>query len=365
MLAILNRWREEDVMAVCALRGVSAGFRSECRPGVSAHAVGMRGGWDVTAVARLIQFCRRWQPDVVHTQLSRADWIGRPLARAIGVPVISTIHNVHSRMYGAEFTPLVARIGLACDRLSAKFATRFVAVSSGVRRDLEAHGVPADRIVLIHNGLNLDRRSPAAPRDVVRRTWNVAPDEIVVGTVALFKAQKGLSFLVEAARMATVANPRLRFVHMGYGPLRDEVAGQIAAAGLGDRFRLLDRVPDPMTLLSGLDVFALPSMWEGLPIALLEAMSAGLPAVGTAVSGIEDVIEHNRSGLLVPPADAGALANAILSLAADPAARRRLAEGAASRIARFAPDVVASEYRQVTLQVLAPPGAAAVNRRIH
>jgi glycosyltransferase involved in cell wall biosynthesis len=362
LLAILNRWRDDDVVTVCALRGVSAAFRSECRPGIHTQAIGMRGGWDVTALARLIQFCRRWRPDVVHTQLSRADWIGRPLARAIGVPVVSTIHNVHSRMYGAEFTPLVARLGLACDRLSAKLATRFVAVSSGVRRDLEAHGVPADRIVVIHNGLNLDRRPAPAPRDVVRRAWNVAPDEVVVGTVALFKAQKGLSFLVEAARLATAANPRIRFVHMGDGPLRNQVARQIAEAGLGDRFRLLDRVPDPVKLLSGLDIFALPSMWEGLPIALLEAMSAGLPAVGTAVTGIEEVIEHDKSGLLVPPADARALASAILSLAADPAVRHRLAAGAISRIAYFAPDLVASEYRQVTLQVLAPHGAGVVHR---
>jgi glycosyltransferase involved in cell wall biosynthesis len=180
--------------------------------------------------------------------------------------------------------------------------------------------------------------------------------------VALFKAQKGLPFLVEAARIATARNPRLRFVHMGDGPLRDDVVRQIAAAGLGNRFRLLGRVRDPVQLLAGFDMFALPSIWEGLPIALLEAMSAGLPVVGTAVSGIEEVIEHDRSGLLVPPADAGALAHAILSLASDPIARRRLAAGAASRVTRFAPDLVAAEYRQVTLQVLAPHGAAAVTR---
>ena len=362
LLAVLNRWREDDTVTVCALRGVSAAFRSECRPGVEAHAIGMRGGWDLAAVARLVQFCRRWRPDVVHTQLSRADWIGRPLGRALGVPVISTIHNVHSRMYEAEFTPIVARLGLVCDRLSAKFVTRFVAVSSGVRRDLEANGVPSDRIVVIHNGLSLDRRPTAAARDVVRRAWNVSPEDIVVGTVALFKMQKGLSVLVEAARIAAAVNPRLRFVHMGDGPLRDDITRQVAAAGLGDRFRLLGRVPDPVKFLSGLDIFALPSIWEGLPIALLEAMSAGLPAVGTAVSGIEEVIEHDRSGLLVPPADAGALANAILSLASDPAARRRLAEGAVSRSASFTPDLVASAYRQLTLQVLAGHGTTAVNR---
>jgi glycosyltransferase involved in cell wall biosynthesis len=360
LLAVVNRWRRDDTVAVCAVRRVGAAFRNECRTAVETHTIGMRGGWDVVGLARLVLFCRRWRPDVIHTQLSRADWIGRPLGRALGVPVVSTIHNVHSRMYRAEFTPLVARVGLACDRLSARFASRIVAVSSGVHRDLEAHGVPPDRIILIHNGLNLDGRATPLPREVVRRSWHAAPDDIVVGTVALFKAQKGLSFLVEAARIAIAANPRVRFVHMGDGPLREAVSRQIAAAGLGDRFLLLDRVPDPMTLLSGLDVFALPSMWEGLPVALLEAMSAALPSVGTAVSGIEEVIEHNRSGLLVPPADPGALADAILHLAADPLARRTLGEAAAKRVACFASDLIASQYWQATLQVLEQDGTGAV-----
>jgi glycosyltransferase involved in cell wall biosynthesis len=363
LLAVVNRWSDKDAVAVCGLRGVSETFRSECRPAVEAHAMGMRGGWDIAAVIRLARFCRRWRPDVIHTQLSRADWIGRPLARALGVPVLSTIHNVHSRMYDAEFTPFAARFGRACDRWSATFVTRFVAVSTGVQRDLEAAGVRPDRIVVIHNGLNVDRRPAADPRDLVRRVWGVTSADIVIGTVALFKAQKGLSFLVEAARIATAVNPRLRFVHIGDGPLRDEVARQIEVAGLGDRFRLLDRVPDPMRLLSGLDVFVLPSIWEGLPIALLEAMAAGLPAVGTAVSGIEDVIEHNRSGLLVPPADACALADAILRVASDPPLRSRLAEAALARVARFSSDLVSSEYRQVTLQVLASDESAGGHAR--
>ena len=361
LLALLNRWRDNDAVAVCALRGVGPAFRNECRPAVETHAIGMRGGWDLVAVARLAQFCRRWRPDVIHTQLSRADWIGRPLGHALGVPVVSTIHNVHSRMYRAEFSPIVARMGLACDRLSAKFATRFVAVSSGVHRDLENHGVASERIVVIHNGLNFDRRAEPAPRDVVRRAWNVASDDIVVGTVALLKAQKGLSFLVEAARVAIAANPRIRFVHIGDGPMHDELTRRIGAAALGERFRLLGRVPDPLTLLSGLDIFAMSSLWEGLPIALLEAMSAGVPAVGTRVSGIEEVIDDGRSGMLVPPADSKALANAILRLASDPCLRRTLSEGALERMARFAPGLAASRYQQVTLQALELEGAAVVH----
>jgi glycosyltransferase involved in cell wall biosynthesis len=150
-------------------------------------------------------------------------------------------------------------------------------------------------------------------------------------------------------------------VHIGDGPLHHDLTHQIVAAGLSDRFRLLGRVDDPRTLISGFDIFAMSSLWEGLPIALLEAMSVGLPAVGTAVSGIEEVIDH-RSGMLVPPADSRALANAILQLAADPCLRATLASGAAARSARFAPDLIASQYRQLTRRVLEASDAAAVSR---
>jgi glycosyltransferase involved in cell wall biosynthesis len=359
LLAVLNRWSSTDAVAVCGLRQVSAAFRAECRQGILTQGFGMRGAWDVAAIVRLAQFCRRWRPDVIHTQLSRADWIGRPLGRALGVPVISTIHNVHSRMYRGEFSPALAELGLLCDRITAPWATRFVAVSAGVRRDLEAHGVAGSRISTIHNGLNLDRRSPAAPREVVRREWHVSSDHIVVGTVALFKAQKGLEFLVDAAAIVAAANPHVRFVHVGDGPLAEDIARRIELAGVSDRFRLVGRVADPLRLLSGFDMFVLPSLWEGLPIALLEGMSAGLPPIGTSVAGIEEVIEHNRSGLLVPPSDAGALAHAMLRLAADPAMRRLLGDGATRRIAQqFSSDAIAAAYRAVTLDVIGVHGRA-------
>jgi glycosyltransferase involved in cell wall biosynthesis len=359
LLAVLNRWDRDDELAVCALRGVSQAFRRECRPDVAMHAVGMRGGWDVGAIGRLARYLRGWRPDVVHTQLSRADWIGRPLARALGIPVISTMHNVHSRMYAAEFPPAMARLGLLCDSVTARAVTRFVAVSNGVGRDLERLGVHPSRITVIHNGVNLDHRPPVLPRDEVRRRWQMSPGDIVVGTVALFKAQKGLQFLVEAARIAADADRRLRFVHMGDGPLRGDIVQQIEAAGLASRFTLLDRVPDPLPLLSGFDMFVLPSMWEGLPIALLEAMSVGLPAVGTAVTGIEEVIVEGENGLLVPPADSASLAAAMLRLAADQEWRRAMADGARRSIARFASDRIAAEYRRVTLDVVSASRSAA------
>jgi glycosyltransferase involved in cell wall biosynthesis len=113
-------------------------------------------------------------------------------------------------------------------------------------------------------------------------------------------------------------------------------------------------VPDPAALLPGFDVFALPSLWEGLPVALLEAMRAGLPAVGSRVAGIEEAIDHERTGLLVPPADAAALAHAILDLAADAGRRAAYRERALERIGRFRAAEAARAYRQLYIRMLDP-----------
>ena len=214
-------------------------------------------------------------------------------------------------------------------------------------------GVPADRVVVIHNALDVERRRLLSPRDAVRRAWGYTPEDVVVGTAALLKTQKGIPYLIEAARRVAADHPHVHFVHMGSGPLKERIAALIAAAGLQSRFRMLDYVPEPMTLLSGLDMFVLPSLWEGLPIALLESMAAGLPAVGTRVAGIEDVIEHERTGLLVPPADAAALAAAISALATDPQLRARLGRAAGDSLSRFDARTIAAQYRALDAEVVA------------
>lgn len=353
LLALLNHWNERDTVAVCALRSATDDFRRDCPARMEVHALGMRGLWDVARWGALRRLCRTWRPDVIHTQVSRADWVGVPVARALGVPVITIIHNVHSRMYRAEFPPPVARAGALLDRLTHPLASRLIAVSEGVRRDLEHHGVPADRVVVIHNALDVERRRLLSPRDAVRRAWGYTPEDVVVGTAALLKTQKGIPYLIEAARRVAADHPHVHFVHMGSGPLKERIAALIAAAGLQSRFRMLDYVPEPMTLLSGLDMFVLPSLWEGLPIALLESMAAGLPAVGTRVAGIEDVIEHERTGLLVPPADAAALAAAISALATDPQLRARLGRAAGDSLSRFDARTIAAQYRALDAEVVA------------
>ena len=334
---LLSNWpAPADAIGVFALCGIEGAFRRAVPSAIETRALDIRGIGDVRALLRLRRWCRDWRPDIIHTQLSRADWIGRTIGRAIGVPVVTTIQNVHSRMYAAEYAPVVAGGGRALDRLTAPMASRIIAVSEGVRADLGRAGVSAGRLRVIPNGIDLTTGRASDPRDAVRRRWNVGPEEIVVASVALLKAQKGMTTLVDAAADVIRRNPRVSFVHMGDGPERDRIARAIGGHGLEQRFRLLGQVVDPVAELSGADMFVMPSLWEGLPLALLEALASGLPAIGTRVEGIEDVIEDGVSGVLVPPADPAALGRAILELAGDAGRRERLAVAARQRAAAFA-----------------------------
>ncbi len=350
--ALIGHWSDQDALAVCALRGFAPGFREAMPAGVRTFDLGMRGLWDVRALTRLVNVCRQWQPDVIQTQLSRADWIGRIAGALAGVPVVSAIHNLHSRMYPAEFRWPAASLGRLLDRLTGPLAARVVAVSSGVRDDLCRHGWTDDRVVVIHNGFDTDCCANIGSRAAVRRAWGCGPDDIVVGTVALLKPQKGIRHLVAAARLVAEARPHVRFVQMGDGPLRRDARRWVDAAGLADRFLLMGQVREPLALLPALDVFVLASLWEGLPVALFEAMATGLPCVGTRVSGTEEVIRHDRNGRLVPAGDPRALAAELIALIDDPALRARLGAAARDRLQHFDAPSISARYRALYAQVI-------------
>lgn len=348
--AVLTGWPRGDAVLVCALRTVSPAFRRAIPDHVETVGLHMHGGDLFGAARRLARLCREWTPDVVHTSLSRADWMGRVLGWRLGIPVVSTIHNVHSRMYEAEFPSWLARIGRALDHHTLPLAARVVAVSRGVRTDIERTHARRD-VVVIPNGLDLRRFAAMRSRELVRQAWAVAPDARVVGTVSGLKTQKGIADLVDAAARVSAADSRAVFLHIGTGPLAADMAARIDRVGLGRRFRLLGHLENPIEVLSGLDLFAMPSLWEGCPIALLEAMAAGLPVVGTRVSGIEDLIDDGQQGQLVPPGDPVALARAITTMLDDVGAREKYGRSAQARAATMGGGKPAAAYRRLFVEL--------------
>ena len=274
--------------------------------------------FDLAAVRDLARLLRSERIDVMHSHLYHANLYGRLAARLAGVPAIATVHNTYTRV------KLHRRL---LNRILTNARSRVVAVSEDVRRDLVKYdGIPQERIVVIHNGIDVDRVQTRVTREEARARLGIAEPAIVLGSIARLEEQKGHRFLLEALAQL---DGRYRAVLAGDGRLRGELEGRAAALGVAARTTFLGTRHDIPEILKALDMVVMPSLWEGLSIAMLEAMAASLPVVISDVSGVAQVIGDNQYGVKVPPRDPAALARAIRALGEDP--RRRAALGAAAR----------------------------------
>lgn len=247
--------------------------------------------------------------------------------------VVSTEHNLWSGF--ALPTRLINALTCGLD------AKRW-AVSQEVKTSVWPALRPSYEVLL--HGTLLGDPLPADTRAEVREELGLAETDLVGITVANYRRQKNYPNLLAAVARVRATHPGFVMLVVGQGPLADEVAATHASLGLGDGCRLLGYRDDVRRLLAAADLFILGSDYEGLPVAVMEAMAAGLPIVATAVGGVPEAVTDGESGLLVPPRDPEALAAAIGRLVEDPALCARLAEGSARTSPRF--DIATAVQRQ-------------------
>ena len=265
----------------------------------------------VTQAAAFARWCRRERIRIVQACDLYANVFALPAAALAGVPL-----RVGSRR---ELNPDKTAAQIALQRHAYRCADAVVANSSAARAQLEREGVAPDRVHVIPNGVTVERFTPVP---------GVRPVRTIV-TVANLRREKAHDVLLRAAALLAPSHPHLSFVIAGDGPLAAELRDMARRLGLGDRVRFVGHVEDVPSLLGSANAFVLPSISEAFPNAAIEAMAAGLPVVASAVGGLLELVDHGRTGLLVPPSDPSALAAAIASLDADPERASRL--GAAAR----------------------------------
>ena len=277
-----------------------------------------------TAV-RFVMRVRACRPAVVHAHMSWPLACKWPLlaARAAGVPaVLGTVQL---------FVDLpVGRIRLAQARLLGASTGRFVAVSADTRARLIAlFGWPEGKVRVIHNAVDLDRFRAGTRDEGLRAALGGADGEALALVPARLDVQKGHEHLLVAARETT----GVRFLLAGDGPLRGRLEARAGELGVGDRVAFLGRRDDVPALLAASDLVVLPSLYEGLPLSLIEAMAARRPIVATDVGGTRELVRDGVDGLLVPSGDPAALARAIARLRGDPGLASRLVDAGAARAA--------------------------------
>jgi glycosyltransferase involved in cell wall biosynthesis len=314
----------------------------------AAHAAGipterlfMRRHADLTLLPRLIGRLHALRPDVVHTHLFHADLYGIPAARLAGVStVITGRHNDDA----FRRHPLARAVNRGLWALSSGG----IAISDAIRAFvIDVEGAPPHKVTRVHYGLDF-AEPPADARDALRAELHLPDDALLVGAVSRLIEQKGLPYALDAFAVVMDEFPHAVLLIVGDGDQRGALESQADALGLGDRVRFLGWRADIHPIMAALDVFIMPSLWEGFGLALLEAMAHGLPVIASNISALPEIVVDGETGLLVPPRDVGGLAAALRHLLADDALRAQMGVAGRARVrTAFSVDQMADATMQV------------------
>jgi len=305
---------------------------------------------DFAAAFRFARVVRDLSPDVIHAH--------DPHAVSMASMALSTIATERRpRLIIARRVDFHLKRN-AFSRWKYKQVDAAICSSNAIRGMVIDDGIPEDSAFTVHEGVQVDRIQALPAADVCRELW-LPPGSPTVGNIAALVAHKGQRYLVDAAPAVVRALPDAHILIFGEGELRPALTRQIKHLGLEHRVSLAGFRPDILSLLKGLDLFVMSSITEGLGTSILDAMAASKAVVGTTAGGIPEAVEHGITGLLVPPHNADALAEAMLTLLRDGTLRRRMGEAGLERVRRmFNVDRMVDETLAVYALVAGRPRAA-------
>jgi glycosyltransferase involved in cell wall biosynthesis len=321
LLAHLDKQRFAPVVA-CLYNGDKIVAHEIRAQGISVTDLGMTAKWRWDALWRLYRLLRRERPTILHTWLFHANLPGRILGRLAGVPIIICSERTMAMESAWRYRANRWTIGLV-DRVTA--------VSASVRDFCVSHiGLPADKLVVIPNGVELPEGPPASS-EATRIELGLPPDGLVIGAVTRLDPVKGVDFLIRAL----VQVDEVILVIVGDGTERAALKVLADDLGVASRIHWAGHRCDVPNLLPAFDLFVQPSLHEGMPNTVLEAMAAGLPVVATAVGGTPDVVVDGVTGFLTAPYDPGGLAEAITNLLHKPDLRRRMGQAGKEHVEQY------------------------------
>jgi glycosyltransferase involved in cell wall biosynthesis len=304
---------------------------------------------DVKAVREVAAHIEAGRYHVVHTHSAKAGLVGRVAARFHRVPAI--VHTFHGFPFHEYQSPLRRRAYITIERGLGRITDRFLAVGAAVAAEAVRLDIaPAEKIRTIGSAVDAVPPATVASRAEARRRIGVAANARVVGTVGRVDFQKAPNDMLDAFAKL---DSDVHFVWIGSGPMMEAFSRRVDASGLKDRFHLLGERRDVAELLPAFDVFAMASLYEGLPCSVVEAMSCGIPVVATAVNAVPEVVVPGRTGLLVPAAKPDQLGRAIQHLLDRPELGARLSAAARTNLGdRFQVDVLGADLTETYISAL-------------
>jgi sugar transferase (PEP-CTERM/EpsH1 system associated) len=314
--------------------------------GAPVACVHKRPGLRLETIGRLVSVLRELRPAVVHTHQIGALFYAGPAARRARVPVV--VHTEHGKHYGER------RRTRWVGRLAARHAARFLCVSEDIAAAAEFHRiVPRSKIHVVPNGIDMDRFRDRIDSGQVRQSLGISSDAPLIGTVGRLSEIKRQDILIRAFQLVLRRVPDAHLLIVGDGPAMGELRELVASLHIGARVHFVGYQPRPEAYLHAMDVFALSSRSEGMPLAVLEAWAGGVPVVATRVGGLPELIDDASTGVLVDFGDNDALAGALCDLIADTGFARRLGEAGKDRVeSLFSLRRMADEYQRHYVELL-------------
>jgi glycosyltransferase involved in cell wall biosynthesis len=281
---------------------------------------------DFKALLALIWLIFKVKPDIVHTHSSKAGILGRVAAKITFIPNI--IHTPHGHVFYGHFGPFASKMFLWIEKLFSRFTDRIVALTDGEKTDYENLSVcPSEKLLKIHSGVDISRyMKPNGNMVEKRRSLGLDQNGKVIGFVGWLLPIKGPEYLIKAMEYIWPEHPEALLVFVGKGDLEVDLRTQTLRLNANGRIKFLGWRDDINEIMPIFDMLVLPSLNEGMGRVLVEAMAAGKPVVASRVGGIPDLVRHDETGYLVPPADEKALADGIKKLLDDPEKAKQMGQ---------------------------------------
>ncbi len=287
--------------------------------GVETRLIYTEKPFDVRVWRRVKRLLQEVQPDIIHAHGTRANSNVLWAARSLGIPVIYTVHGWS---FHQDQHPLVRRLRIWGEKYLTKKSQVNISVSASNQQSGKDF-IPSFSSVVINNGIDERKFDAAGKYKDIRAELNIDPAAVLVLFIARFTAHKQPLILLEAFVEALRVNSALRLLMVGEGDQQAEAVRRVQELGLGDKITILNFRQDVPDVLAAADIFVLPSLWEGLPIGLLEAMAMGKAVIATEVDGTKEIVEDGVNGMLIRTAGLDVqLSAALISLAKDEQRRR-------------------------------------------
>lgn len=320
--------KERFNVYVCSLTKRGLIFEEMEAAGVKVYSLGMRNIFDFFKIFKLIRILKSQNIQILHSHLFHANILARIVGKLVGVPIIISTEHIMG---------LEGRLRLFLNRLTSIFVDRFVAVSFGVENFLVNRvGISSYKITVIQNGIDSNKFNfDNLNKENRKKEFGFVASDKIVGTIARIHKQKGHIYLLQAAKEVIEKIPEAKFLIVGDGPLKKNMEKLSKDLKIAKNVIFLGFCKDIPSIMSILDILVLPSLWEGLPITILEAMAMKKPVIATRVGGTLEVVENDLTGVLVEPKDCHSLSQAIIRLLRNVPLMDRLGKAGYTKVTEY------------------------------